>query len=146
MKDITTMMYDRAHVGELVVWNKQAILRNLATMTDGSKWRHEELDCYMTITKMRDDVMGSQCELQCVNDCGLHMTYTVTREEYEDYYEELGDDLFVFASSLQDIGDLYRAPDFEYDFFTDSIEILHRVASGNLPVYRHTEHRVKKGI
>ncbi len=138
-------MYDRAHAGDLVVWNKEAILRNLDTMTEGSKWRHEELDCYMTITKKMQDMMGQQCELQCVNDCGLHLTYTVTRDEYEEYYDELGDDLFIFASSLQDIGDLYRAPDFGYDFFTDSIEILHKVASGTLPVYRSNEYKGKKG-
>lgn len=137
-------MYDRANSGDLIVWNKQAILQNLDTMTDGSKWRHEELDCYLMITRKLQDMLGQEIQLQCVNDCDLHMTYTVTRDEYEEYYEELGDDLFLFASSLQDIGELYRAPDFEYDFFTDSVEILRKVASGTLPAYRYNNYKVKK--
>lgn len=138
------MIYDRVRAGELVVWNKQAILTNLDTMTEGSKWRHEELDCYMTITKMKNDALGSMCELQCVNDCGGHMTYEITRDDYEMYYDELGEDLFVFASSLQDIGDLYRAPDPEYNFDLDMIKIQLKIASGTLPVYRYTEHKNKR--
>ena len=133
------MIFDRLRINDIVVWNKPAIQASLEVMINGSMWKHEQFGCHLQVTKMRNDALGADIELTCVEDCGQHMTTTMTRAEYEDYFDELQDDIFVFANSLYDIGKIYAAPDMkeaEYDFSTDSAEILEQIIEGVLPAYR----------
>lgn len=135
------MIFDRIREGDLVCWNKTSITNNLDALSNGTMWRHEELDCYMAVRNLRNDALGASCELECINDCGLHLTNSLTRGEYEEYFDELGDDIFVFADSLYDVGMVYAAKydienEDEYDFSQDSVEILRQVVEGTLPVFR----------
>jgi hypothetical protein len=114
-------------------------------------WKHEPMDCYLQVIDVKNDALGALCDLQCVNDCDLHMAPRITRDDYELYYDELGDDLFLFASSMQDIGKLYEPKDIHhsidlgYDFVLDSVDIFRQVVTGTLPVYKKNAHVLKKG-
>ena len=139
------MVFDTLRIGDLICWNKVAIKKGLNKLTNASLWKHEELDCFMQVTKLKNDALGAMCTFQCVNDCGLHMTHSLTREECEDYRQELGEEIFGHANSLRDISRVYAAHNGEvededcYDFADDSADILEQLINGTLPVFRKRE-------
>jgi hypothetical protein len=132
------MIFDRLRTDDLLVWNKDAILDKLELLPNSDTWRHEELNCYLQVIRLRNDALGADVWLECTHDCGQHLTPMMTRDEYELYFDMLGDDILVFASSMSDVGQMYAPPDSieeEYDFSQDSEDILEKIINGTLPMF-----------
>jgi hypothetical protein len=132
------MIFDRLRTEDLLRWNKAAILEQLELLPNSDTWRHEELDCHLQVVRLRNDALGADVWLECVQDCGQHLNPMMTRDEYELYFDILQDDILIYADSMSDVGQIYAPPDMiadEYDFSQDSEDILERIINGTLPEF-----------
>jgi hypothetical protein len=132
------MNFDRVRMGDVVCWDEETIIEKLGALSNSSLWKQEQFGCYLQVVSIRH---GKSIELECVKDCGLHLTTSITRDEYEDYYDDLGTDIFVFADSFADLSKVFGPePVVEkedtYDFSRDNEEILRMITRGQLPMYR----------
>lgn len=132
------MNFDRLRIGDILCWDEEAIIERLGAIANRRKWSTEQFGCYLIVTDFKS---GELVKLECAKDCGLHLTTEMTRDEYEEYYDDLGTDIFVFADSFADLSKIYDTPgvvenEDMYDFSRDSEEILKMISKGDLPMSR----------
>lgn len=123
------MNFDKLRIDDIICWNEDVIKSKLEAMMEGGLWRHEEFGCLLMVTDYKP---GASAKFVCVHDCGLHLTLEMTREQYEDYYDELGTDIFVFADPLTVFGAPVEEAD-TYDFIKDMALILKKIRNNALP-------------
>ena len=131
------MIFDRLVTNDIVCWNSTAIKDSMDSIPNASLWKEEQFGCYMTVTDLVNHGDEESCTLTCTTGCGQHLTETMTRSEYLDYFDAIGTDVFVFPCSIQEVYKAYSKEDkvgeVNYDFVKDFEGILDKVRKGTLP-------------